>query len=130
MLRVSGRTSAKTGRAPRNTKAFAVETKVHEVVNNAALVPTAVSSRARHLRVNAPSPEMCPAESACQMYSNSLPVSDGRLNGRRGGEAFGLASPAGEVRGVVSPIRFSISKSKLLPIGGRIAIGPIPCTHT
>src|SRR5215468_12127636 len=94
---------------------------VHEVVSSAARVPRAVSKSARHLRVNAPSPEIWPAESACQMYSNSLPVSEGRLKGIRDGESvavadgepFVLAPAVGEVRGVVPSIVFEYSSQML-----------------
>ena len=81
---MSGRTSAKTGRAPRKTNALTVETKVkdgtttsspgrmsrssaaiskacvHEVVSKAFGAPSASSSNAWHFFVNGPSPDKCP----------------------------------------------------------------------
>ncbi len=90
-LSVSGRTSAKTGRAPRSTKALTVETKVkagtmtsspgwisssraaissacvQDVVSRARATPSSASSRFRHCLVNRPSPEIWPAAMAWAM---------------------------------------------------------------
>ena len=81
---MSGRMSAKTGRAPRSTTAFAVDTKVNdgmmtsspgprsrrraasssavvqEVVSRTRRAPSSSSSRRRHFSVNTPSPEIRP----------------------------------------------------------------------
>ena len=81
---MSGRMSAKTGRAPRRTNAFAVETKVNdgmitsspgaeveeqgghlegvvqEVVSSTWRAPSSSSSRRRHFSVKTPSPEIRP----------------------------------------------------------------------
>ena len=89
MLSVSGRMSAKTGRAPRSTKALMVDTKVnegtmtsssdfassnkalisrawvHDVVSKARSTPSVCSSNAWQRLVKAPSPEMCPFSRAC-----------------------------------------------------------------
>jgi len=102
---VSGRTSAKTGRAPRSAKALAVETKVkdgtmtsspgfrsnsspaissacvQEVVSSALPTPCSCSSRAWHFFVKPPSPIRWLLASACSMYFDSSPSLCSRLKG-------------------------------------------------
>src|SRR4030095_2755215 len=104
---VSGRMSQNTGRAPRNTNAFTVDTKVndgtttsspgtissssaatasacvHDVVNRTLAAPSSFSSSSWHFFVNRPSPEMCPISSASEIYRNSSPTSPARLKGIR-----------------------------------------------
>ena len=82
---MSGRMSTKTGRAPRSTNAFAVETNVNDgtitsspgpmssssaaisracvqdVVSSTRRAPRSSSSRRRHFSVKTPSPEIRPA---------------------------------------------------------------------
>src|SRR5438094_9208508 len=104
-FRVSGLISMKIGRAPRSTKALTVETKVKEgtitsspglrsrssaaissacvqdVVSMALGTPRVYSSKLWHFLVNIPSPDSCPQLIAWRIYSNSLPLKNGRLNG-------------------------------------------------
>src|SRR5258705_4432094 len=107
MLSVSGRMSAKPGRAPRSTKALTVETNVNDgtitsspglissssaaissawvqdVVSSALGVPIRRSRSAWHFFVNVWSPAICPISIACAMYCISRPINDERLNGMR-----------------------------------------------
>ncbi len=102
---MSGRTSQKTGLAPRRTKALTVETKVNdgtmtsspgpmsssraaissacvqEVVSSAFGTPSVCSSSAWHFLVNVWSPAIWPMAIVWAMYSCSRPMRDERLKG-------------------------------------------------
>ncbi len=102
---VSGRMSTKTGTPPRSTNAFAVDTNVNEgmitsspgtmlarraaisnapvqeCVSSALTQPTCASSQAWQRREKMPSPAICARAMASRMYSNSRPVTWGRLKG-------------------------------------------------
>ena len=102
---VSGRMSTNTGRAPRSTTAFTVDTKVkggtmtsspgrrssrsaaissacvHEVVSSAFGDPVSRSSHSWQARVYGPSPWSGPSAMTRVTYSASRPVTAARLNG-------------------------------------------------
>ena len=102
---MSGRTSQNTGRAPRSTNAFAVDTNVNDgtitsspgwmssssAAISSACVQEVVSSAARraehrcssswHRVVKVWSPAICPMVIVSKMYSSSRPSRDERLKG-------------------------------------------------
>ena len=105
ILRVSDLISINTGTPPRNTNAFAVETKVYEGtitsspgfmssnraaisraavqewVSSAFLVPVFSSSQRWQFCVKGPSPAKTPLAYASVIYPGSLPVICGLLKG-------------------------------------------------
>ncbi len=107
MFSVSGRTSTNFSVAPRNRKAFAVETNVcegrmtsspgstshsnaaiskadvHEVVSRTRVAPKRCSISCWHSRVNGPSPLVLPLARQRAISSASSPTRNGLLNGMR-----------------------------------------------